>query len=328
MIDRLRPRAPTRRRTLPNHVLDAKTAAPPVAPRVGAVSYLNSKPLIEGLAERLPRGLTLDFPSRLATALERGQLDAALVPSVEVLQSKGEYEIVSDACVAARGPVQSVKVYFRVPPGEVKTLSLDEGSRTSATLARVLLFHKYGVEPETDQLSLETSVASDAVASTSADAILLIGDRAMFPVGESFPVVWDLGDEWLKWTGLPFVFAVWAGRGGQVSDGLATLLSEVRDVGVSQIPQIALREAALLGLDPQLALEYLAHHLHFTLGPAERSGLRLFAQLADQAGLAPGGHELVFRNDQAGESGNHVRSDAAECSRPYAPAPRNLVAAR
>ncbi len=233
MIDRLRPRAPTRRRTLPNHVLDAKTAAPPFAPRVGAVSYLNSKPLIEGLAARLPGGLTLDVPSRLALALERRELDAALIPSIEVLQSKGEYEILSDACVAARGPVRSVKVFFRVPPGEVNRLSLDEGSRTSATFARVLLFHKYGVEPETEQLPLDSSVASDAISRTTADAILLIGDRAMFPVAEEFPVVWDLGDEWLKWTGLPFVFALWAGRSGQISAGLATMFSEARDAGVA-----------------------------------------------------------------------------------------------
>jgi chorismate dehydratase len=309
---------------LPTHVHDANTAEQPVA-RVGAVSYLNSKPLIEGLADRLPGGLTLDFPSRLATALERSDLDAALVPSIEVLQSKGEYEIVSDACVAARGPVRSVKVFFRVPPGDVKRLALDEGSRTSATLARVLLFHKYGVEPGTEQLPLARSVASDAIANTTADAILLIGDRAMFPVGEDFPVVWDLGDEWLKWTGLPFVFAVWAGRSEQIPADLATLFSEARDAGVAVAQDIARREAALLGIDPTVAVEYLTQNLHFTLGPAEKSGLKLFAQLAEKAGLASGGHELVFHDDHAVESG--VRTDAGR-SAPHANPPRNLIGAR
>ena len=324
MIDRLRPRAPTRRRRLLNHVLDAKNAAPAVAPRVGAVGYLNSKPLIEGLADRLAGGLTLDFPSRLAAALERGDLDAALIPSIEVLQSKGEYEIVSDACVAARGPVRSVKVFFRVPPGEVKRLSLDEGSRTSATLARVLLFHKYGVEPETEQLPLASSVASEAVANTTADAILLIGDRAMFPIAEDFPVVWDLGDEWLKWTGLPFVFALWAGRSEQMPAGLAAMFSEARDAGVALAEGIARREAALLGIDPSVAVEYLTRNLHFTLGPAERSGLKLFAQLAEQAGLASGGHELVFHDNDTAES----RVGTSERSSSHANQPRNLVGAR
>jgi chorismate dehydratase len=312
---------------LPNHVLDAKTAAPPFAPRVGAVSYLNSKPLIEGLSARLAGGLTLDVPSRLALALERRELDAALIPSIEVLQSKGEYEILSDACVAARGPVRSVKVFFRVPPGEVNRLSLDEGSRTSATLARVLLFHKYGVEPETEQLPLDSSVASDAISTTTADAILLIGDRAMFPIAEEFPVVWDLGDEWLHWTGLPFVFALWAGRSGQISTGLATMFSEARDAGVAAAEQIARREAAVLGIDPTVAIEYLTQNLHFTLGPAERSGLKLFAQLAEQAGLASGGHELVFHDDHAGASGDHVRTES-EPTGSHPNEQRNLVGAR
>src|SRR5580658_9748527 len=86
--------------------------------RVGAVAYLNSKPLVEGLADLLPEAeLSLDYPSRLAEDLEAGQLDVALVPSIEVLRHP-EYEIVSDACVATRGPVMSVKLYSRVPMGE------------------------------------------------------------------------------------------------------------------------------------------------------------------------------------------------------------------
>ena len=88
--------------------------------RIGAVSYLNSKPLIEGLAELAPEAdLTLDYPSRLADDLGAGRLDVALIPSVEAF-SDPEYEIVSDACVASRGPVLSVKVYFRRPPGSLE----------------------------------------------------------------------------------------------------------------------------------------------------------------------------------------------------------------
>jgi chorismate dehydratase len=311
-------------------VLDAKTAAPPTAPRVGAVSYLNSKPLIEGLAERLRSGLSLDYPSRLASALKAGELDVALVPSIEVLQSNGGYEVVSDACVAARGPVRSVKVYFRTPPGEVKTLSLDEGSRTSAALARVLLFHSYGVEADAEPLPLEPGVAtaSELVAKSSADAILLIGDRAMFPLDVRFHTVWDLGDEWLKWTGLPFVFAVWAARRDAVPEGLATMLSATRDAGVAAAESIARREAVILGLEPTFAIEYLTHHLHFTLGPAERSGLRLFARLAQEAGLATGGNELVFRDDQVEQSRRDGGIDDAQRAAPHSSEPRRFVGAR
>lgn len=310
------------------------TAPPPSRPRVGAVSYLNSKPLVEGLAERLAGDLVLDYPSRLAAALGAGDLDVALIPSIEVLRAEGDYEIVSDACVAAAGPVRSVKVYFRVPPGEVRTIALDEGSRTSATLARVLLRHKYGVEPRTELLALEKSTsaasssrgASDATSRTAADAILLIGDRAMLPVRETFAAVWDLGEEWLAWTGLPFVFAVWAARRHNVPPGLAELLSSVRDGGVASADAIARREAAVLGLEPAVAVDYLTNNLQFTLGPAERAGLKLFSQLAAESGLAPGGIELVFR-DRTDDS----RRDDRHPPGPPLPAAgkrRDLVGAR
>ena len=107
--------------------------------RIGAVTYLNTKPLVHGLAALLPTAeLIYDYPSRLADALATGELDIALVPSAEVLQHS-EWTIVSDACIGCRGPVLSVKLLFRVPPSEVRTLSLDEGSRTSAVLAQILL---------------------------------------------------------------------------------------------------------------------------------------------------------------------------------------------
>src|SRR6056297_2390565 len=108
--------------------------------RLGAVSYLNTRPLICGLRARLAgRGrLTLNLPSRLADDLKAGRLDVALIPSVEYLRGVGE-RIVSDAVIACRGPVWSVRLLSRVPLPEIRTLALDEGSRTSATLVRVLL---------------------------------------------------------------------------------------------------------------------------------------------------------------------------------------------
>src|SRR5688500_286945 len=106
MIDRQRPRRKA-------------AAAPPV--RIGAVSYLNSKPLIEGLLELAPQAqLILDYPSRLADELAAGRLDVALIPSIESFGDP-DYEIISDACVASRGPVLSVKLYFRKAPGDVRS---------------------------------------------------------------------------------------------------------------------------------------------------------------------------------------------------------------
>lgn len=271
--------------------------------RIGAVSYLNSKPLVEGLAGSVSPGtVRLDFPSRLADQLRRGELDVALIPSIEYFRSDG-YEVVSDACVAARGPVLSVKVYFRTAPESVRRLSLDVGSRTSAALARILLAERAGVRPELEPLPLELYTTN-----TDADAVLLIGDRAMVPPVETFTCEWDLAEEWTRWTGLPFVFALWAGRplddASKKEDGtaarfdpsrLAKLLTEARDRGERNVATIARREATLLQLDETLVLDYLTKNLHFRLGPDERAGLEKFYELAASHGLAPKGVRLVFR---------------------------------
>src|SRR5687768_13840746 len=154
--------------------------------RLGAVNYLNTKPLIHGLEGPQDRlRLVLDLPSRLADQLARGKLDAALIPVVELL-AHPEYALVSDACIACRGPVRSVKLYFRRPPSEVQTLALDEGSRTSVVLARLLLGALRGVNPRLEPLPIGSGLAS-----TRADAVLLIGDRAMYPQLEAFTEIWD-----------------------------------------------------------------------------------------------------------------------------------------
>jgi chorismate dehydratase len=232
--------------------------------QIGAVSYLNSRPLIEGLDQLLPEAdLILDYPSRLADALARNELDVALIPSVEYFRRPG-YEIISDACVAARGEVMSVKLYCRVHPGKVRKLALDEGSRTSAALAKVILAERYGVFPDSEPLRMESSTAD-----TQADAVLLIGDRAMHAPAEKFVEVMDLGQMWYDWTGLPFVFAIRA---------------------------IAHAEAPKLGLSEDVALHYLTQNLHYRLTSAERSGLRLFCELAARHQLVDSHAEIVFRD--------------------------------
>lgn len=269
----------------------ANAPLPDATVRVGAVSYLNSKPLIEDLPGLLPEAdVSLDYPSRLADQLAAGDLDVALIPSVEYMRGT-DYEIISDACVATRGPVLSVKLYSRVDPGAIQTLALDEGSRTSATLARIMLLERYGVDPERKPLPIEMSVQH-----TDADAVLVIGDRAMHAPNEEFHTVWDLGEEWLAWTGLPFVFAMWVARRGVASSHVEQMLSESRDRGVARIPEIAKREASKLNISAENAERYLTDNLFFRLTSAERSGLKLFQQLAVQAGLAPEGVDLVFRN--------------------------------
>ena len=161
--------------------------------RIGAVEYLNTKPLVYGLERTAPQAeVVFDLPSRLADRLAAGELDVALIPSIEFFQDP-RYRIVSDACIACRGPVMSVTLFSRVPAAQIRTLALDEGSRTSAALVQILLKEKHGVVPDLEPLPIGATLAD-----TRADAVLLIGDRAIHsPVGQ-FAEVWDLGDEWRR----------------------------------------------------------------------------------------------------------------------------------
>ncbi|MEO2035655.1 MAG: menaquinone biosynthesis protein [Planctomycetaceae bacterium] len=250
--------------------------------RIGAVSYLNSKPLVEGLSDLAPTAeLMLDYPSRLADDLAAGLLDVALIPSVECLMDPS-YEIISDACVATRGPVLSVKMYSRVHPRDIRSLALDEGSRTSAALSRILLAERYGVEPTLESLPMGQNPED-----SSTDAVLVIGDRAMHPPAESFVETWDLGEEWTRSTDLPFVFAMWAARQGTDLGDLEQALEAARDLGVSTLENIAERESAALGISAELAVDYLKNNLHFRLGDAEHEGLERFRATAARWGVVP-----------------------------------------
>lgn len=256
--------------------------------RVGAVQYLNTRPLVHGLASSAV-SLAYDLPSRLADKLAAGKLDVALIPLIELFRGD-RYRVVSDACIGCRGPVMSVKLFFRTAPERVQSLAVDEGSRTSATLARILLAERFGILPDIEILPIGAGLAD-----TPADAVLLIGDRAlsMPPGAASFQLIWDLGDEWCRWTGLPFVFAVWAARENLETRSIEPLLARARDAGRSNLAAIAAAEAAGHGLTVPQCLSYLRDNLHYELGSSEREALSLFYELAVKLSLAPAGLDLA-----------------------------------
>lgn len=271
----------------PNSYADESTAF-----RIGAVSYLNTKPLIYCLDE-LIRGsnisntrLVVDLPSRLARRLAEKRLDVALIPSIEFLRHGG-YAIVSDACVGCNGPVESVKLYGRVPVSQIQTLAMDEGSRTSAALTRILLAERFDIHPRIYTLQIGSSPSD-----SDADAVMLIGDRGMIPIDGPCEFVWDLGREWCDWTGLPFVFAMWIARDdlsddhGQVTE-LQRILNLARDRGMGMLEEIARSEAPKLDFTVDHCHTYLRDNLTYRLGKAEFSGLQRFYELATRHGLVP-----------------------------------------
>ncbi len=263
--------------------------------RVGAVTYLNARPLVFSLAKLAPRAeIVVDLPSRLADSLAAGRLDVAMIPSIEYARRPG-YTIISDACIACDGPVWSVKLYSRVPLERLRTLALDEGSRTSAALARILLKERFGISPEPRPFPIGVSLDD-----TSADAALLIGDRGMLPTDGAFEFEWDLGEEWSRWTGLPFVFAMWIARPGLDLSGVGEVLAAARDDGIARLEEIARQAAPAIGVPEADCLSYLRDYLEFHLGTRQRQGLEHFYALAGRHQLAPAGVKLNFYHQKCG----------------------------
>lgn len=249
--------------------------------RIGAVSYLNSKPLIHQLDTLAPQAeLILDYPSRLADQLARGELEVALIPVIEYFRA-GTYRLVPNIAIASQGPVLSVTLFSRTPWQEIRRVALDEGSRTSVALAQVLMRKKYGVQAEVVPLPLDRSAEE-----TDADAVLLIGDRAMHACLPGFRFAFDLGQEWHDWTGLPFVYAAWAVRDGVDLGSVLDALYEAKRRGIESAGAIAAREAPALGLDAGFCRRYLGNIIRFDLGPRELAGLHHYYMLASELGLA------------------------------------------
>lgn len=260
--------------------------------RVGAVSYLNARPLYYRLTELAPEiELSLEVPSRLAELLAAGDLDVALIPSVEYLRGAHlGYEIIPGFAIAARGPVHSVKLFSGVPIHRIDRLALDEGSRTSQVLARVWLEARHGVRPR----RIESLPQCVSALECSADAVLVIGDRAMQVPAKPFHEVVDLAEAWQSLTGLPFVFALWVARGGIDLYGLPHALNQSRALGLAHAEELSRIHGPRLGLDFATCYDYLTRVLSYELGEPELAGLSRFARMAARLGLAPEGVNFVF----------------------------------
>ncbi len=255
---------------------------PPI--RVGAVNYLNTRPLIHDLPALAPQAeLILDVPGRLADLLAEDNLDVGLIPAIEYFRAGG-YSIVPGLCIGSRGPVLSVTLFSRKPWAGIRTVALDVGSRTSAALTQILLRKRHGVAPEVRPLPMDANPET-----VDADAVLLIGDRAMRACLPGFEHAYDLGREWHDWTGLPFVYAFWAVRGGVDLGPVEEAFHEALRRGRRHVGRIAQAEAPRLGLDAGFCRRYLETVIQFDLGPRELEGLQRYYELACEVGLAPPG---------------------------------------
>ena len=257
--------------------------------RLGAVSYLNTKPLVYGLEAHPDQfDVRFDVPSKCAALLHAGQVDLGLIPAIDYLH--GDYRIVPDVSIASEGEVATVAVFTRKPIAQVKTIALDRSSKTSVALTRVLCAKHWRIAPTFTPAEPDLDVML-----RRADAALVIGDPAfdIDPEARGVGKI-DLGAEWNAMTGLPFVYAMWVGRPGAATAAHCRALRAARDRGVAHLPEIA---RAVGGGNADLerrSLVYLRDHLSYDLGPAEAEGLRLFHRLAAEVGVAPPPTALRF----------------------------------
>ena len=251
--------------------------------RIGAVSYLNARPLVEGL-DRWPERFSVryDLPSACARLLHAHEIDLGLIPSIEYLRGEG-YRIVPGCAVASDGPVASVAIFTSVPIERVRTIALDTSSRTSVALTRVMAAKYFGIAPVFVDHGPDLRAMIER-----ADAALLIGDPALFADYEPLGLhKIDLGVAWRDFTGLPFVYACWSGVPGAVdADGVAALQA-ARAAGERHAEAVAAR---FFPNDPDRAAiggRYLRENIRFRLGDQERAGLERFFTLAAEVGVVP-----------------------------------------
>ena len=249
--------------------------------RLGAVGYLNARPLVYGLEHNDRFDLRYDLPSECARLLHAHETDLGLIPSIEYLRGPSEYWMVPGPAVTSRGPVASVAIYTRREPRDIRTIAMDTSSRTSVALATIMLRRRFGAAPEPAPMAPDL----DAMLEQN-DAALIIGDVALFLDHDaSGATKIDLGEEWTAMTGLPFVYACWTGWPEAVRRHDVTILQRARDAGMAQSNAVAAayypddtpRQAA--------ARRYLRDNIQYVLGGDEIEGLKAFYRYAGELDL-------------------------------------------
>jgi chorismate dehydratase len=239
--------------------------------RIGSVPHLNVRPLIYGIETEM----SFCAPAPLADAMHRREFDVGLVPVAEVLLHD-QYDIIGGISVASFGAVRSVFLVHRVPPFQIRNISVDPASRSSVWLLRVLLAERYGVEPRFHPRPADC------------DATFVFGDEAINRVADEPRL--DLGAAWTEWTGLPFVYAVWAAQRGAADAALAAKLRQAKADGLAHLDEIIERNTEAT---PEIRRDYLTKRIRYDLGDAEKAGLRKFQDCLVKLKLIEK-HELRF----------------------------------
>lgn len=270
--------------------------------RLGAVDYLNVRPLVHGLEVRedlegnVPMfSLRFDPPSVCARLLHEGGIDLGMIPTIAYQHREG-YRVVPGVAIGSDGPVASVALFTKVPLRKITRVAADSSSNTSVALLRVLSAERFHISPEL------VPAAPDLAAMTAqADAALLIGDPALFAGHAAMGLEKiDLGEAWTAMTGLPFIWAFWAGREGAVDAAGVARLQQARRDGEADSDAIAEAYAAAWSArtgtpaDPALAVRYLRDNIKYDLGERDVAAVERFHASARALGIVTRAEPLRF----------------------------------
>ena len=267
--------------------------------RISAISFLNTAPLMWDFengdtADRLRQHFEISYtiPSRCAEQLKEGSADIGIIP-VAAYTMIPDLVIIPDVAIAAKNKVRSILLVSKVAIDKIRSVATDDSSRTSAALVEIYLRKFVGLDPgfSRQKPSLKEMLQWH-------DAALLIGDPALQAQTDGY-FVYDLAEEWKRWTGRPFVFAFWAVRkaalqGCTGEPNIAQVFQQSRNNGLKHIPEIAAAWASKLGLSSGLISEYLTHNVDYSLDPENVEGLQLFFRYGAEYGVLPPVSRLQF----------------------------------
>jgi len=265
--------------------------------RISAISYLNTAPLMWDF-EHGKAGAAFDIsytlPAQCAASLREGSADIGIIPAAAYC-SIPDLSIIPGVAIASRRAVRSILLVSKVPLADIRTVALDTSSMTSVALTKVLFAKWWGGE------RTFSAMAPDIVQMLEQhDAGLVIGDPAL-QIDRSRYVTYDLAEEWIRFTGKPFVFAFWAVRQAALQNAasdldLAAVFQQSRDHGLKpeNVNHIVRDWAQRLALSESMVRDYLTHSIHYSLDAECLAGLRLFYQYTKECGALPEAAPLQF----------------------------------
>ena len=251
--------------------------------RIGAVPYLNAIPLIYGLEDRIQ----FFHPAKLSEEFDQGRIDVGLLPIVEYFKQDTRL-LVPRIAIGSKGAVKSVKLFLHKPLKDLRRVGVDRRSRTSAMLLKTLLELRYKLRPQYVEMDPEKPWTAQEY-----DGVLVIGDQALRM--ETNAQGMDLSEEWVKWTGLPFVFAAWQVRQGFSDSTTVQRLEEAAAQGISKIEHLV---SLVPDFDPDFVKKYLSECLCYEFGEDQQHAIELFARFLTQLRLPIRERKIEFYDRQ------------------------------